>query len=68
MIEIRVQSSKDETASPQGFAVACMLRENLVKARSSQVNTGEALGKIASRGTNNGMLEHYRSVPALNLS
>ena len=60
MIEIRLQVVMSEAAFPQCFAVARMLLQHVFIARNSQVTRGESLGKIASRDTNNGMLEHYR--------
>jgi hypothetical protein len=68
MIQILVQTSHREPTRQQRFAVPCMLRKNPVMSWNSQVNTGEPLGEIYSRGTNNGMREHYRSVLSVNFS
>src|ERR1700689_5778992 len=69
MIEVRIQRGESESAFAQGFAVACMLLQHFVILRNSQLNRGESLGKIDSRQTNNGVLEHVTSLyHAVNLS
>jgi hypothetical protein len=62
MIRILVQHSNRKPTRHQRFAVKCMLRKHLVMHRNSQINTSEPLREIYSRGTNNGMREHYLSL------
>ena len=61
MIEVRVQGGEAEPAFLQGFAVARMLLKHLVIVRNPQLNSGQPLGEIVSRNTNNGVLEHSAS-------
>jgi len=72
MIEVRVQGRQAEPACSQGLAVARMLLQHLIKARDPELDRRQPLREIASRSTNNGMLEHwlspYRLLCAMNLS